>query len=127
MSTDDDSRRWLKKAIALQLAWLVVFAAAFAAGGYTLGLLVDFESLGSADSPNTIGAGGDFDLAWVGNAGNNGNNGPIKVQGEENTERERGPPENDTWREGGPPSVGTGGFSNNGGSFSNNGGGFGNG
>jgi hypothetical protein len=50
-----DGRNRRRQLLVLALAWLTVFGAAIGAGGYAFGLLVDFESLGTAEDPNEIG------------------------------------------------------------------------
>jgi len=60
-----DRRREL---LALYVAWITVFGAAFAGGGVAFGLLVDGESIGTSDSPNVLAAVDDIGaISDVGN------------------------------------------------------------
>ncbi len=50
------SRRW-----AIYTVWVAVLVVSFAAGGVTLGLLTDYESVGTEDDPNTFQVVGNWD------------------------------------------------------------------
>lgn len=52
---------------AIYAVWLAIFVISFACGGYTLGFLVDFESIGTSDDPNVIQAAANWSNADLGN------------------------------------------------------------
>lgn len=54
------SRRW-----AIYTVWVAVLVVSFAAGGTTLGLLMDYESVGTKSNPNTLQVVGN----WANDAG----------------------------------------------------------
>ena len=89
------SRRW-----AIYAVWVAVLVVSFAAGGVTLGLLTDYESVGTEDDPNTVqvignwdGFGNDAGMANTNETGTPTNNATAAVsEGNESGSSEEGKP-----------------------------------